>query len=1637
LSQIGSDSVARITADSASDLVIIANGGLGSEDRIAASADGGLTSDVIQATLSANTSFNLTNVTGIDSLDIGRSGGAGRVTATVTTGTDPIAVSLSSTASADSLSANVTAYGAVTVSAGAGNDVVAVASNVKSVLTLGEGNNLVTGATGDTLSVTFGAGADSLLAFNAMYDDVIMGAGDDIVQATGTSLSGVTVSGGSGRDTIEITGDSVIVNDDLAYVTDFEVIRINTNAAGDSITLDGDSIAMDSVATGFYLTGSDTIRLEDFAVSPSIFLTGTTGSTVVLLTADSDMNVSVYADSLNSADSIQAAGANDRFFDTTDATASYDFTGSTSIEYITLTAGDSVNATTSVVIGTGQSLTLNGGIADSVSLRVDFVSSSTSGTVTGGDLADVIILSNTSKASVSVRGGADSIYADGSDTLSINAGEGADTVSIDGAYDVVDLGGGNDLLVLSSASLSTLIAEGGAGGQDTIRLANSSAATMAASVLGGVTGFEVLDLSANGTADSVTVVGTQFSTVVVGDADWVTFTAAGTVPLSASSSAGRVVSSDSVASMTLTADSLNGAAVAATDTLSLAGPADVLNITGTGATTFDGSNVSGLELINVSSRSARTVNFSNIEVALTVNAIAPGDTLTSLVVGVNADAADTSPQTIVVNASTGAGADSVYIVSGDTLSTLSVNLGLGSDTVIAGIGDDVILVSATGATSADSDYINAGAGNDSIETGNGNDTIITGSGNDTAIAGAGSDSVFAGASGATRGTSYINLGSGNDTLTANADSLGDFVTLGGGMDSVVLGSGSDWVIVGSDGDTDGVYLDLGGGANYASLEAGADTVIGGSGADTVFGGNGANVVALGGGNDGYTGGAGADSVSGGSGNDTISLLAGNDTVFGEAGNDSITSGEGADYVDGGDGNDTIDLRALVSTAADSNTGIGGAGDDSIVGGFGKNSLLGGTGADIIIGGDDADSIVPGEDWDTVTSGGGNDTVVFLSGNELTSSATGRTDIVDGGSGFDYLKLVASSTGDTYTPQSLGAVTNFEAVIVDDSSATDLNTVKLDTYLLLTGTSGLASPRYAVEFTGQQLAYLDLSGVGVQASAVALDVTLGSSIAGATVSDVGNNAVKVTVTAGDSISSDLMFLGGSDDTLSLTGFTMSSGAFDADSVSAGTLLIAGDSTKTYAVTWANSFNTQDMVISVTGAGADSTAFVWNSDGADSVGITLVGHLTAGDTITTGDDNDSIVARGGLNSITSGAGNDFISGGDSVDVISFGAGQKSVYSFGGSDIITSSGADTAAVFIWLGDGGDSVSATSKTGIVTIDLGTGADTVRTGSGADVIFAQVGDTDGDVVASGAGNDSVVLLSGNDNVDLGLGKDTLIAVAGNDVVVVTGDSLGRDWIELGAGNDIFTNAAESTSGSYIDLGTGLDTVLIGGSSMSTGGDSVFATASDTMADVVSTGGGADYISLGDGADSIMSGSGNDTIYAGGGADSVYPGEGVDLVYLGTDTVTDYLFMANSISGGYESSRLAMDTVYNFDWDTDGAGTVDAIYDLIQFTGSFDAAVSVGAADFITDGVVNPLIIQGAANGVIALNSILVESGNSTNRLASGEVFAFEVAGSTYVAVANGPSTVGTVIQLVGVTGVVKLSEVGSDAFYLLGPTGG
>jgi hypothetical protein len=74
---------------------------------------------------------------------------------------------------------------------------------------------------------------------------------------------------------------------------------------------------------------------------------------------------------------------------------------------------------------------------------------------------------------------------------------------------------------------------------------------------------------------------------------------------------------------------------------------------------------------------------------------------------------------------------------------------------------------------------------------------------------------------------------------------------------------------------------------------------------------------------------------------------------------------------------------------------------------------------------------------------------------------------------------------------------------------------------------------------------------------------------------------------------------------------------------------------------------------------------------------------------------------------------------------------------------------------------------------------------------------------------------------------------------------------------------------------------------------------------------------------------------------------------------------------------------------------------------------------------------------VIALNSILVESGNSTNRLASGEVFAFEVAGSTYVAVANGPSTVGTVIQLVGVTGVVKLSEVGSDAFYLLGPTGG
>lgn len=266
-----------------------------------------------------------------------------------------------------------------------------------------------------------------------------------------------------------------------------------------------------------------------------------------------------------------------------------------------------------------------------------------------------------------------------------------------------------------------------------------------------------------------------------------------------------------------------------------------------------------------------------------------------------------------------------------------------------------------GGTTADADYVLAGAGNDSITANLGNDIIYAGTGDDTAFGGAGHD--------------WVALGEGNDSVDGGA-----------GNDTIYGDGGNDNLSGGNDND-----LIFGG--------AGNDQLAGDAGDDTLFGGADADTITIG-------LAQGTDSVQGGETGtdfDTLGLTAASNvsiTLTGnEAGVASYAGGGGATFsqierIVTGAGNDFIsavsDATGLVlETGAGNDTIVGGSGNDTVYGGDGNETLNGGAGNDALYGGGDNDVFF-------VSAGFGQDTVIG-----------GQS-----GTNYDTLQLVDATFGGT-------------------------------------------------------------------------------------------------------------------------------------------------------------------------------------------------------------------------------------------------------------------------------------------------------------------------------------------------------------------------------------------------------------------------------------------------------------------------------------------------------------------------------------------------------------------------------------------------------------------------------------------------
>lgn len=325
--------------------------------------------------------------------------------------------------------------------------------------------------------------------------------------------------------------------------------------------------------------------------------------------------------------------------------------------------------------------------------------------------------------------------------------------------------------------------------------------------------------------------------------------------------------------------------------------------------------------------------------------------------------------------------------------------GLGGNDALYGVGGN--------------DYIDGGTGNDFLSGGGGDDYLFGGAGNDTMNGGTGSDTaaIIAGANAVVTNTQIT--GQGVDTIS-NIERVNVFGSASNQFLNALSFSGRSYLS--GAGGNDFLY----GGSNNDTLLGGTgnDFLFGGAGNDSMDGGAGTDIASISAtGNASVTNsqiiGQGTDSianieqvnVSGGANNQTFSASTfsgrvfmngggGNDFLYGSDNNDTLNGSTGNDYLWGDDGNDVLNGGSGTDTAAISasgnvtvsNTQIVGQGTDSI------NSI-----ERVFAYGGNASQFM--------TANGFSGQVRFYSygGNDSLYGTTLGDDLLDGGSGNDYLR----------------------------------------------------------------------------------------------------------------------------------------------------------------------------------------------------------------------------------------------------------------------------------------------------------------------------------------------------------------------------------------------------------------------------------------------------------------------------------------------------------------------------------------------------------------------------------------------------------------------------------------------------------
>jgi Ca2+-binding RTX toxin-like protein len=837
------------------------------------------------------------------------------------------------------------------------------------------------------------------------------------------------------------------------------------------------------------------------------------------------------------------------------------------------------------------------------------------------------------------------------------------------------------------------------------------------------------------------------------------------------------------------------------------------------------------------------------------------DTLS--VVSGNANIRVLQSSDVIEGASVGAN-DSI-----DALANLTLPTNIGSLTLDSAVGGLSAYSNAAGGVltaAGNNDTLTGGSGNDTLSAQSTNDVLVGGAGSETYVLSSASDSIQYGTGPAASNTvdaafSYT-LGTDDNTLvetgvdyTATGNSANDSLIAQGRYDTLVAGSGNDTLVNAS---TTNVAMIGGAGNDTFIVTNSADVVQDTSATATnsvhssvsfslltdinslTLTGN-ANLVG--------TANNANDYLAGNSGNDTLIAGTGSDTIVTGTGPDTIVfnSGFGNDVVENANYGDVIEFGSGVSQSSLTFTALPGSGGSAP-----SLKISSSTGAITVQGG-----LVPGAVSSVQFVGGSSNTIPQLvaPSGRVTISGTGgnlilspsNSDSVLGGSGQDT--VVAWGNSDTLTAGSGGA-----EIYAGGTSARVTGSATADTLTAIGAADTLIGGAGTETFV-----------VGNTTDIVQVSSSLNSdNILSSVNYSLPTNVSVLTLTG----TASLQATGNAGaDTL-----TANSGS---DTLTAGSglaTLVGGSGLDTYVVD-----NSADVILPQAGNTVGFLDALVNftmpvgvsAMNLNAAYITGTGNSQA-NYLYANDNDDTLVAGSGNETLVSNAQQGALVGGSSNDYLSSTDGYTALESGAGVDTLNSSYIyDTLAI----NNSSDFISHIGEydTVVTSVNYVIPASQSITYSGNPLSWNLTGSANISATYDAGGSVIITGNSGNDVLTDASAVDTLVSGAGIDTLI-GGTYYNTFQINNAADVIVAPSGSNNTVQSFVSysLPANVDTLLL----TNVGIVGVGNTDNDTM-----SGHYQDTLVAGTGNDSLVA-EGTDTIVAGTGADTI-----TDTGYIGGDVV--------------------------------------------------------------------------------------------------------------------------------------------------------